>query len=118
MVTVCPELILVLSKIISAPLVPTVPCQWQVVPVESMISKWPAVPEADAVADQVPDLLLVPLLALPSQSDGSVIDTSIVPERAAAQLDGGDPVRILNMGAVPIVDSTTSARAFRTASES
>src|SRR4051794_21113112 len=78
----------------------------------------PAVPAASAmVSSQVPDLALVPDDAAAIQSLGSVTVANTVPVRAAAQLAGGAPVRIFKIGAVPIVDSTASRRALRTATE-
>ena len=51
------------------------------------------------------------------QSDGSVQVASTVPLSAVPQLAGTDPDLILRTALVPMVDSTTSRRAFLTAVE-
>ena len=69
------------------------------------------------VSCHVPDLALVPDEAAAIQSDGRVTVARTVPESAAAQLAGTEPVLIFIIGDVDIVDSTTSRRALRTATE-
>jgi hypothetical protein len=63
---------------------------------------------------QVPDFALLPLLAAASQSEGSVNVARVVPESAAAQFAGTEPVKIFKVGAVPIFVSIASRIAFLT----
>jgi hypothetical protein len=62
----------------------------------------------------VPDSALAPPEAAAIQSEGNVRVARTVPELAAAQLAGAAPVLIVRIGAVPIVDSIWSNRAFLT----
>ena len=55
--------------------------------------------------------------ALASQSDGSTIVASTVPDRAVAHVAGAEPVRMVSVGVVLIVVSIASSDALRTAVE-
>jgi len=114
-VTCCPDAMDVLSISISPPppVAVTVPCIWQTVPPESMISKCAAVPVASALAScHVPDLAFVPPDAAAIQSLGRFSVASTVPVREAAQLAGAPPVRMRRIADVPVVDSIASRAAF------
>ena len=83
-----------------------------------MISKWPASPVASAdESSHVPLSVSAPDDDV-AQSLGSVMAARMVPVRDAAQLAGGEPVRMRRIGAVPIVVSMASSRALRTAMDS
>src|SRR3569623_1386255 len=98
------------------PVAVTVPCAWQVTPSEAYRRKCAAVPAASALrSSHVPLLAFVPLDAAAIQSDGSASVASTVPLSAPAQLAGAAPVRILRTALTPIVDSTASSFALRTA---
>jgi hypothetical protein len=67
---------------------------------------------------QVPDFALEPEDAFAIQSEGRVRVARTVPEFAVAQSAGGAPVRIVRIGAVPIVVSIASSLALRAVIES
>jgi len=73
---------------------PHVPWIWHVVFAESLIRKWVGVaPEpADAVPLQVPTFALLAALAAAIQSEGNESVASSVPESAAAQFAGAEPL--------------------------
>src|SRR5574343_14417 len=88
---------------------------WQVVPSDAYNLKCPAVPVLSAlVSSQVPFLVLLPELAAFIQSEGRETVLKTVPESAAAQLAGADPVTILRTALVPTVVSIASSLAFLT----
>ena len=67
-----------------------------------------------AVPDQVPDRFDTPFDGAACQVLGKVIDTRIVPLRAAAQLLGMAPVLIFNVGAGPMAAMNAEISALRT----
>lgn len=67
------------------------------------------------VSCHVPDIALVPDEAAAIQSEGKFNVATTVPASAVAHVAGTEPVRMRMMAEVPIVDSTASRRAFRTA---
>src|SRR5574343_345238 len=88
---------------------------WQVVPSDAYNLKCPAVPVVSAlVSSHVPFLVLLPELAAFIQSLGKLTVDKTVPESAAAQLAGAEPVNILRTALVPIAVSIASNLAFRT----
>lgn len=105
--TVCPDEILALSKVMSPPppVAVTVPWMWHVVPPESFTRKCAAVPVPEADPLHVPLIALDPDDAAAIQSEGQLISTSNVPLSAAAQFAGGEPVLIRSLALVPIVVS-------------
>jgi hypothetical protein len=81
--------------------------------------KCPAVPLLSALkSSQVPDFDLLPELAAAIQSLGRFAVASVVPESAAAQFAGGEPLKIFITALVPQTVSNASSLPSLTGTES
>jgi hypothetical protein len=79
----------------------TFPCIWQVPP-ESYILNDCAVPDADALADHVPAIVVAPADEVRKEL-GRLMVTSVPVGSAAAQFAGSAPLKILRFAPVPMV---------------